>query len=161
MRKGDSIGFSTFLAAVIYGLFILLVFPLLFIKLNNMFSLPKFSFFSFKILGLALIIAGSIFWLYCIGIFKLIGKGTPVPIQPPKALVVQGLYKYTRNPMYISTLAVVLGYFFFFGHTSLVVYLFLLFIGLHLFVVLYEEPTLTNKFGKQYKNYCSKVKRWI
>jgi len=151
----------TFLVAFIYGLSVLLIFPLFFIHLNSFFSLPVFSFFVFKIIGAIFILFGGATWLYCGSLFYFLGKGTPVPTHPPKKLVIKGPYQYTRNPMYVSVLIILLGYFFFFGQLLLSLYLFLIARFFHLFITLYEEPTLKKKFGKDYEKYLKEVPRWL
>jgi len=151
----------TLLIALIYALSVILIFPLIFINLNSYFSLPVYSFLVFKILGIVFILIGAVGWLYCAGLFHFIGKGTPIPTSPPKKLVIKGLYRYTRNPMYLSILIIMLGLFFFFGRLMLLVYLFLLAGFFQLFVTLYEEPTLKKKFGKDYEKYLNRVHRWI
>jgi len=151
----------TFLLAVFYGLSVLLIFPFIFIHLNSIFSLPIYSFFLLKIIGIVLIFVGAASWFYCVTLFYFLGKGTPVPTQPPKKLVIKGLYQYTRNPMYVSVLIIMLGYFFFSGHLMLLIYLFLLAGFFQLFITHYEEPTLKKKFGKKYKEYLRKTPRWL
>ena len=151
----------TFLIAFIYDISILFVFPLVFIRLNMFFSLPILSLFILKVLGLTLILLGTVMWLYCIILFYFIGKGTPVPINPPKKLVDSRIYKLSRNPMYISVLIILLGYFFLFGYWLLLLYVSLMSLFFHLFITFYEEPTLKKKFGKHYKEYCKKVSRWL
>lgn len=151
----------TFLIAFIYGLSVLLIFPLFFIHLNSFFFLPVYSFSFFKIIGIILIFVGAASWLYCGSLFYFLGKGTPIPTQPPKKLVIKGLYQYTRNPMYISVLVILLGYFFFFGHLMLLICLFLLAGFFQLFITYYEEPTLKKKFGKEYEKYLKEVPRWF
>ncbi|OGK64506.1 hypothetical protein A2313_04830 [Candidatus Roizmanbacteria bacterium RIFOXYB2_FULL_41_10] len=147
--------------AFLYGLFLLVVFPFLSIRLNEILILPVYSNSIAKFLGIFMIVIGSLIWLICIGIFFYKGKGTPVPINPPRKLVVDSIYKRTRNPMYINTLLVLFGYFLYFGHLSLLCYWFMVFVVFHLFVVFYEEPTLQKKFGENYSKYCRKVPRWI
>lgn len=151
----------TFLIAFIYGLSVFLIFPLIFIHLNSLFSLPIYSFFLLKIIGIILIFVGGTSWLYCGSLFYFLGKGTPIPTHPPKKLVIKGPYQYTRNPMDISVLIILLGYFFFFGHLILLICLFLLTGFFQLFITLYEEPTLKKKFGKEYEKYLKQVPRWI
>lgn len=153
--------FYTILSAFIFGLLILLVLPYIFIRANQIYNLPILLSSLSRLLGIILLLLGSTIWLYCIGVFNLIGKGTPVPTDPPKKLVNTGIYRLTRNPMYIGALIVFLGYFFVFGHTTLLIYVLLVFLFFHLFVTLYEEPTLKKKFGKIYSDYCKKVPRWI
>jgi protein-S-isoprenylcysteine O-methyltransferase Ste14 len=153
--------FLTIISALLYGFLSLLVFPFVFVKINILFDLPVISFLLSKWAGVILLIVGFFIWSYCVGTFGFIGRGTPVPIAPPKKLVTTGIYQWTRNPMYISALIVFLGYFFIFGYISLLIYLFLGFLFFHLFIILYEEPTLKRKFGKSYTDYCQRVCRWI
>jgi protein-S-isoprenylcysteine O-methyltransferase Ste14 len=89
------------------------------------------------------------------------GSGTPAPIDPPKELVVMGFYRYMRNPMYTGILAILSGYFLWFGYGSLLVYGAIVFLAFHVFVKYYEEPTLNQKFGPAYEEYCRTVPRWI
>ena len=89
------------------------------------------------------------------------GKGTPAPIDPPKVLVVQGLYKYTRNPMYLSILMVLAGEYVLFRSPIFLEYLVLVALGFFTFVLIYEEPALTRKMGAAYEQYCEEVPRWI
>lgn len=160
MQKKQSL-LLTLLSALLYGFFILLVFPFVFIRINVMFDLPVASFPLSKALGLLLMMVGSAAWMYCIGLFHIIGKGTPVPINSPKQLVATGMYRFTRNPMYMSVIVVFLGSFLFFGYVALLFYALLLWLFFHLFITLYEEPTLEKKFGKVYREYCQRVPRWI
>jgi len=153
--------FTSLITALTFGFFILFLFPFIFIRLNILFSLPVFSVFSLKIVGIIFILIGVSFHLYCIGLFYFIGKGTPVPIEPPKKLVVKGIYKFTRNPMYICLLLDLLGYFFLFGYLSLLFYLLIVSISFHLFVTFYEEPILKKQFGKDYIDYCKNTPRWL
>lgn len=88
------------------------------------------------------------------------GLGTPAPIAPPLHLVVSGLYRYTRNPMYLAVLAAIFGQSLLFKNVQLIVYGALVWLGFHLFVRLYEEPTLRKKFGTAYTVYCARVPRW-
>ncbi|MFA5136008.1 MAG: isoprenylcysteine carboxylmethyltransferase family protein [Patescibacteria group bacterium] len=153
--------YFSLILAFLYGSFILLIFPFLFTRLNHLLLLPVYGSPFIKLLGLGFMLLGGAVWLRCINLFRLIGKGTPVPVRPPRKLVESGLYKRSRNPMYINTLLVLLGYFFYFGHVSLLGYTILVFLFFHLFVVYYEEPTLRRKFGKRYLGYCNRVPRWL
>jgi protein-S-isoprenylcysteine O-methyltransferase Ste14 len=112
--------------------------------------------------GLALILgsAGATIYLRCVWDFASFGRGTPAPIDAPKRLVVRGLYRYVRNPMYVGVVAILFGEAAFFGSRALVV-LALGFLTLaHLFVVLYEEPALRRRFGEPYEEYRRSVGRW-
>jgi protein-S-isoprenylcysteine O-methyltransferase Ste14 len=89
------------------------------------------------------------------------GKGTPAPFDPPQALVVGGLYRFVRNPMYIGDLLVLWGESLLFGSPLLLAYSLLILAVCHLFVVLYEEPALRRTFGGAYARYSDAVPRWI
>jgi protein-S-isoprenylcysteine O-methyltransferase Ste14 len=110
--------------------------------------------------GLLLLIGASVY-TWCLWEFATVGRGTPAPIDPPKNLVVRGLYEYTRNPMYVGVLCVIGGWALLFRSVGLVIYGICLAIGFHLFVRLYEEPHLRRVFGPSYERYCSRVRRWL
>jgi protein-S-isoprenylcysteine O-methyltransferase Ste14 len=108
------------------------------------------------------------FWLtgvavviWCASDFVRKGRGTPVPLDPPKELVVSGLYRYIRNPMYVGALLIQVGNIIWFGSLAQVVYWFFLFIGFTLFIRANEEPYLHKTFGAAYEEYCRSVPRWI
>jgi protein-S-isoprenylcysteine O-methyltransferase Ste14 len=112
-------------------------------------------------LGLLPISAGAGILFRCIWDFAVAGRGTLAPVDPPKHLVVRGLYRYVRNPMYVGVVSILLGESLFFGSLSLLSYTIAFFIFAHLFVVLYEEPVLLRKFGKSYEAYRDLVHRWL
>lgn len=89
------------------------------------------------------------------------GRGTLVPTAPTQELVISGLYRFVRNPMYVGVLAVVLGEALLFGSPWLLSWAALLAIVFHLFVVAYEEPTLRRAYGEEYDRFCAQVPRWI
>lgn len=99
--------------------------------------------------------------LYCIWGFAFYGKGTLAPIDPPKELVVHGLYRYTRNPMYVAVMGILLSEAWFFGSLGILIYAVIAFILFNLFVVYYEEPKLLEQFGDSFKEYQRKVPRWL
>ncbi len=99
--------------------------------------------------------------LWCFWDFTFRGHGTPLPTDPPKELVVSGLYRYVRNPIYVSVILILLGHFAWFGSLSLLLYAGVAFAGTHLFVILYEEPRLRSRFGASYEDYLCRVPRWI
>jgi protein-S-isoprenylcysteine O-methyltransferase Ste14 len=107
-----------------------------------------------------LILTGVIVLLRCVWDFFARGKGTLAPIDLPRHLVVSGLYRYTRNPMYSGVLAVLLGEAWLFGSTSILKYAICVLIAFHLFVVLYEEPALEAQFRDSYRAYRQAVPRW-
>ena len=92
--------------------------------------------------------------------FALQGLGTPAPVLPTSHLVVTGLYRYVRNPMYIAVVTVILGQGLLFGDVRLLEYGALVWLLFHLFVLIYEEPTLRASFGSEYESYCAAVPRW-
>jgi len=112
--------------------------------------------------GWLLIVVGAIlysataFWGFAVR-----GEGTPAPIDPPKRLVMEGPYTVVRNPMYWSVLSVMLGEAVVFHSAALAEWAAGFFVGVNLFVLFYEEPTLKRKFGAEYEAYCRRVPRWI
>ena len=115
----------------------------------------------FHYAGLVLILLGALIYLRCAWDFAFAGKGTPASIDPPKELVVRGLYTYVRNPMYVGVLSVIIGQAIWFEARVLFAYAGLCFLLFFAFVVLYEEPVLRRKFGESYERYCDQVPRWI
>jgi protein-S-isoprenylcysteine O-methyltransferase Ste14 len=121
--------------------------------------------------GLIVIILGIIIYLVCAISFLLRGLGTPMiwfakPLkflvgEEPKKLVAKGIYKYSRNPMYVGVLLTVLGEALFYQREVLFHYLIFLFLLFHLVVIMIEEPHLKRKFGKEYEEYRKKVRRWF
>jgi protein-S-isoprenylcysteine O-methyltransferase Ste14 len=93
--------------------------------------------------------------------FALVGAGTPAPIAPPKILVVKGLHRFVRNPMYIGVALVIGGQAWLFHSEATAIYMACMLLAVHLFVVFYEEPTLRRQFGEDYERYCTSVPRWI
>jgi protein-S-isoprenylcysteine O-methyltransferase Ste14 len=118
---------------------------------------------AFRIASVAagvLTVTGAIVLLRCVWDFFARGKGTLAPIDPPRRLVISGLYRYTRNPMYNGVLAVLLGEAWLFGSTSILKYAICVLVAFHLFVVLYEEPALEAQFHGSYRAYRKAVPRW-
>lgn len=111
--------------------------------------------------AIALLLLGAAVYAWCLWDFATFGRGTPAPIDAPKKLVVRGLYRYTRNPMYVGVLTVILGWVALFRATTLVFYALAVGTCFQLFVVLYEEPHLEREFGDQYEAYRSRVRRWL
>lgn len=100
--------------------------------------------------------------LKCVWDFLWTGRGTPAPFIPPQRLVVVGFYRYVRNPMYVGLAVGWIGLWIVFGHANLrlTAAFAAVALGVHLFVVFYEEPTLRGKFGTDYEEYCRNVHRW-
>jgi protein-S-isoprenylcysteine O-methyltransferase Ste14 len=97
----------------------------------------------------------------CIWEFARSGRGTLAPVDPPRQLVIRGLYRYVRNPMYLSVTVIVLGEVLLTGSRPLFLYWTLWFLGVNLFVIGYEEPTLDRRFGAEYDRYRKDVGRWL
>jgi len=133
----------------------------LYIPLNFLQTGPRIETNIISFLAIPLWLIGALIVLRCFWDFTFTGHGTPVPIDPPKELVVTGFYRYVRNPIYMGALSIFLGYFLWFGYWALLMYAVFSFIGVHAFVILYEEPTLKKKFGAAYEEYLKRVPRWI
>jgi protein-S-isoprenylcysteine O-methyltransferase Ste14 len=113
-----------------------------------------------QVAGMVIAAAGLAVALWCLFTFAFLGKGTPAPFDPPRRLVIQGPYRFVRNPMYIGAGFALAGAALFYKSFPLLGYTGLFFIATHLFVVWYEEPTLRRTFRKEYEDYCGKVRRW-
>jgi protein-S-isoprenylcysteine O-methyltransferase Ste14 len=116
---------------------------------------------AFRLLGLAPLALGVLIYLWCAWDFTFAGRGTPAPIAPPQTLVVRGLYRFVRNPMYVGVLLVVLGEAIVLESALLLLYGVLLFVIFHLFVLSYEEPALQRQFGMSYEQYRNAIPRWL
>lgn len=114
-----------------------------------------------RVIGIVLILAGGPGLVDSFARFALQGLGTPAPIAPTRHLVVTGLYRYVRNPMYVAVVAVILGQAILFGDLRLAIYGALFWLVCHLFVAAYEEPTLKRTFGAEYETFRANVPRWI
>jgi protein-S-isoprenylcysteine O-methyltransferase Ste14 len=112
-------------------------------------------------LGAGFLAVGLSMLLECFARFAIEGIGTPAPVFPTERLVVRGLYRYVRNPMYLAVVSIVLGEALMLASPALVVYAAGLALGFHLFVVLYEEPTLRRTHGAAYAAFCARVPRWL
>jgi protein-S-isoprenylcysteine O-methyltransferase Ste14 len=99
----------------------------------------------------------------CVWDFGWTGRGTPAPMAPPQRLVVVGFYRYVRNPMYVGFAAGWIGLWIVFGHANpaAIVAVAAVALAVHLFVVFYEEPTLSKTFGADYERYRQNVPRWL
>ena len=148
------------LMLLVFFLSLWIIFPLFFILLNIVYNLPVYRYIFLQIIGLILIILDPLLILYAIGLFRKIGRGTPVPTEPAKKIINTGLYRYARNPLYIAHMFSFLGIFFIFGHSLLLGYVFLSFFGWYIYVTRFEEPKLRKRFGKEYEAYCRMVPRW-
>lgn len=113
------------------------------------------------LLGLLALAVGWTGLLWCFRAFVVRGRGTPAPYEPPRELVAVGLYRYVRNPMYLSVLLAVAGAGFWLRSGAVLLYAVALAAGFHLFVRFYEEPRLHRQFGEAYDRYVASVPRWV
>lgn len=132
-----------------------------YLLLSSKLELYHLELSSFRFIGLLPIVLGALAYLWCAWDFTFVGKGTPAPFDPPKEIVVRGLYRYVRNPMYVAALLALTGEVILFGSISILIYAAIVFTVFHLWIIFYEEPTLKRKFGASYERYCMKVSRWI
>jgi len=109
----------------------------------------------------ALLGGGSLLLLWCVRDFFVSGRGTLAPWDPPKHLVVTGLYRLVRNPMYLAVLLIVAGWSILYRSGWLALYAILLAIGFHLRVLWHEEPWLQRQFGAEWEAYAAKTARWV
>ncbi|MGH2575569.1 MAG: methyltransferase family protein [Ignavibacteria bacterium] len=131
----------------------------------------KFDIGSLRFAGLILIIAGLIFFLMAVLKFLVEGRGTPAIFftkrfrflvgEEPDKMLSSGAYRYSRNPMYVSGVMIVLGEGIFFSSPVLLIYSALLFAWFHFIIVHLEEPHLKKKYGNKYQEYLLKVPRWL
>jgi len=110
--------------------------------------------------AILVMLAGIAGYCRCVWEFAVQGAGTPAPIDAPERLVLTGLYRRTRNPMFLSILLILLAETLFFQQGVLLVYAGGVALALHLLVLLYEEPVLRARFGHAYIAYCDAVPRW-
>jgi protein-S-isoprenylcysteine O-methyltransferase Ste14 len=122
---------------------------------------PLLSFPPIRAAGVLLIVAGFPVLLDSFARFACQGLGTPAPISPTRHLVVTGLYRYVRNPMYISVASLIVGQGLLFGNLRVLEYGLVVWLAFNLFVLLYEEPTLRSTFGAEYEAFRANVPRWI
>ena len=121
---------------------------------------PLAPWLPFRAFGALLIICGAAVLLHAFGRFVTEGIGTPAPVAPPKHLVIGGLYRHVRNPMYLAVLAIIVGQAFALGQLRLLFYAGAVFALFAAFVHGYEEPDLRRRFGPEYELYCRDVPAW-
>jgi protein-S-isoprenylcysteine O-methyltransferase Ste14 len=112
-------------------------------------------------LAVAVLAVGALVYAWCVYDFATFGRGTPLPIDAPKRLVVRGLYRVTRNPMYVGVLSVILGWALLFCSAALAAYALAVWGCFQSFIAFYEEPHLRGVFGAEYEAYCARVGRWL
>jgi protein-S-isoprenylcysteine O-methyltransferase Ste14 len=120
-----------------------------------------FGFTTLRVMGVLLMAVGAVILIEAFVRFALQGMGTPAPIFPTKHLVVKGSYRYVRNPMYVAVVSLIFGQGLFFGDIRVLVYGLCAWLVAHLFVLIYEEPTLRRSFPHDYEGFTAHVPRWI
>ncbi|HSR51929.1 MAG TPA: isoprenylcysteine carboxylmethyltransferase family protein [Acidobacteriota bacterium] len=119
------------------------------------------SWGTLQFFALTVITLGAAVLFHCIWNFAARGRGTLSPLDAPRRLVVEGLYRRMRNPMYVGVLTILLGEAVLFQSLVLVGYALCWFGLVNLVIVFYEEPALRRKFGRSYQHYCRHVGRWF
>lgn len=114
-----------------------------------------------RVVGGLLIAVSVVVLLESFTRFALQGLGTPAPVYPTRHLVVTGFYRHVRNPMYVAVVSAIVGQALLFGAPGLLSYATIIWLAMHVFVVVYEEPMLGRSFGGEYDLYLSKVRRWL
>jgi len=145
---------------LIFGLFVFLIWiP------NDIISSPNhtllFDIGVFRYVGIVPIVVGVVIYFWCSSIFVFIGKSTPYPFDQTKKILITGLYRFVRNPMYIAGILVLIGEVMLFQSKGLFIYCLAMFGVINLYVPFVEEPHLLKKFGGTYKQYRKSVPRWI
>ena len=131
--------------------------PYLLLNRKITFQLKELEHF----IGLIVTTLGFIILCSCIYAFIKDSKGTISPADPTKDLVTKGLYKYSRNPMYVGIVTILLGETIYFQSKRLLFYSLLIFILFNLFIKYIEEPRLRRDFGERYQDYKERVRRWM
>ncbi len=107
------------------------------------------------------VVAGAALYLWCVWRFAVDGRGTPGPWDAPASVVAAGPYAWVRNPIYIAALVIVAGEAWLFRSWQLLGYAGIMAVCFHLFVIGYEERTLSRRFGSSYVEYRHRVRRWL
>jgi protein-S-isoprenylcysteine O-methyltransferase Ste14 len=155
------------ISAILGSLFFLLVAPGIVAGLvpwaisSWQWSPAPFGIEPLRWIGGALIVAGIPILLDSFARFALEGLGTPAPIYPTDRLIVTGLYRRVRNPMYLGVVAVILGQALLLGDSRLMIYGAIVWLAFHIFVIAYEEPVLRRRYRAQFQEYCLHVRRWL
>ena len=150
------------LRTILYGLMITSIFgvALPYLIISGPWKYPL-DLGYFSVLGFLPLLLGMAGCYWCAMDFSTVGQGTPAPFDPPKKLVLQGLYRYCRNPMFASFLLLMVGEAVLLSSLSVLAYTAVLAVVMHLFITRYEEPNLMRKFGQPYADYLARSSRWI
>lgn len=149
---------STLATLIVPGTAVVLI-PFLVLRATGGLPVARLGPLELGSIVLGLIGVGMVLWVSYA--FVAIGRGTPVPIRPPREFVAAGLYRFVRNPMYLGALLVLFSEAVLFRSAWLLLYTGLLWLALHTFTVAWEEPQLEGRFGQAYRDYRLTTPRWI
>ena len=150
----------TALLGLIFLATLFFILPWAFVQLNSALGWPRWDLGAL-VYGWALILVGAAISLQGSRLFQRLGGGTPVPIQPPQQLVTEGLFHYSRNPIFVADVVIAMGIFLARGEAALLLYAALIALLLHVFVLYVEEPILARRYGDEWTRYTQQVPRWI
>jgi protein-S-isoprenylcysteine O-methyltransferase Ste14 len=139
-----------------HGLFTFFI-PYLLVKNDH----RSFDIGLFSYLAIPFWAIGTLMIVWCSVDMVRKGRGTPAHLDPPKQLIINGLYLYVRNPIYLGALLFQLGFILWSGSSLMIVYFLFFVLAYQILIVWIEEPILRHMFGKQYQAYCRQVPRWI
>ena len=122
---------------------------------------PPASIGFLQVAGAVLVLVGAGFILFVAQAFVRHGRGTPIPLEPPKNLVTHGLFCFTRNPMFLGMVTIILGEALVFRSPALLAYAGVVFLGLNAVLLFSEEPDLRRRFGSAYGRYVRITPRWV
>ena len=145
----------TFVTVVFFAL------PRAFMALSSALDWPRLEGAATRGIGWCLIAAGIGVALWASAVFRRAGEGTPVPIEPPRRLVDTGLYRHSRNPIYVADLVILFGIFLVEGHLGLLLYVVVFGALIQAWLVLHEEPELLRRHGVEWERYAEHVPRWL
>jgi protein-S-isoprenylcysteine O-methyltransferase Ste14 len=114
-----------------------------------------------RAVAIALLMVGAAIYGWCVFDFASFGRGTPFPLDSPKKLVRRGLYRYSRNPMYVGVLTVIIGWAVLYRSAAVAAYSIAVALCFSVFVIFFEEPRLRKRFGIEYDQYRKEVPRWL
>jgi len=148
------------ISAIIILLIALLLGPIGMIRLNEAWDWPRWKIPVCQVIGGGLMVGAVAVWLYCSRLFSRIGKGTFFATEPPRYLVTAGIYRYSRNPIYVAHVAFLFGWFLLSGCPTVLLYTGLAIALIHAVIIWWEEPGLRERFSEDYERYTRTVPRW-
>ena len=149
------------IAGFLAGLSFMVIIPAFLVFLNITLNYSQIENNILFYVGISFIIFPAMYFWYCTVLFSFFGNGTPAPIEPPEKLVVEGIYKYTRNPMYLCYFLIILGEFLVLGYILLLYYFFFIILFVNIYVIFFEEPVLEKRFEGDYIKYRESTPRWF